>query len=59
MIDVRCSRCAAPLTEPGGLAFSPPQAAVASTDTVRKFHLCAPCWGAFERWIAQRAEGAR
>ncbi len=47
-----CERCKAPLTEPGGLAFSPPTGQV-----VVKVHICRLCWEALRRWITQ--EGNR
>ncbi len=40
MISPKCDRCHKELTEPGALAFSPPD----EGSTVVKYHLCTACW---------------
>ncbi len=50
-INVTCSKCKKELTGPGGLAFSPPLNE--ETWDVKKKHLCACCWKAFEDWLCQ------
>jgi hypothetical protein len=41
MLSIACDRCGDRLTQPGALAFSPPQA---GSWQVEKFHLCVSCW---------------
>ena len=45
-----CDGCRAPLTEPGGLAFSPPN----GHDECTKSHLCVECYRAFVVWLSER-----
>lgn len=43
-LDIKCSQCKKKITEPGGLAFSPPVA-----DMVRKLHFCKECWKQWQK----------
>ena len=44
-LDITCVQCKKKITEPGGLAFSPPVAG----DMVRKLHFCKECWKQWEK----------
>lgn len=47
---IRCEHCLEkfdPATEPGGLAFGPPD----ESDRCEKWHLCKECWKVFIRWM--------
>jgi hypothetical protein len=48
MLDIACSRCAGSLEEPGGLAFSPPNA----EQQCRKYHFCKTCWFELGIWAS-------
>jgi hypothetical protein len=50
MITVKCARCKVELSEPGGLAFSPPWDL---GTTVSKYHLCVVCFDHFDKWVAR------
>lgn len=54
-LRVVCDCCKIPMTEPGGLAFSPPDDLI---DVVVKYHLCRACWRAFAVWFVSRQEGS-
>lgn len=48
MLDLKCDRCAADLTKPGALVFSPPGE---NGHAVDKYHLCVACWADILRAI--------
>lgn len=45
-----CDGCRVPLTEPGGLVFSPPN----EHDECTKSHLCVECYGGLAGWLLAR-----
>ncbi len=64
-IKVACNKCGQELTEPGGLAFSPPLGGevtitvnnIVSRTTIMKVdkkHLCVSCWERFEQWLISK-----
>ena len=48
-IKPKCDKCRKELKEFGGILLSPPNG-----NTVRKFHLCKPCYGKTVRFIRNK-----